>query len=45
MNYVLDEGPDHHVRMGNFDEKKLSAWEMARWKSKVKNSSTTASEF
>jgi len=30
-NHVLDEGPDHHMRRGNFDRKKLSAWEMAGW--------------
>ena len=28
-NHVLDEGPDHHMRMVNFDGKKLTARDMA----------------
>jgi len=45
VNHVLDEGPHHHMQLGNFDGKKLSAWEMAGWNSKINNSSTTASEL
>ena len=29
MNNVLDEAPHHHMQRGNFDGKKLPAWEMA----------------
>jgi len=43
VNHVLDEGPHHHMQRGNFDGKKLPAWHMAGWKSKINNSSSTAS--
>jgi len=42
-NHVLDQSPDHHMQVDNFDGKKLSASEMAGWKNKINNSSTTAS--
>ena len=43
-NHVLDGGPDPPCEGAILTGKMLHAWQMADWKSKINNTSTTESE-